>query len=87
MTDSAPAEPRVAGAAPPAPGAQAAPAATADEHHDDEIRPYRIHVSSKYLELTRRKLELTRLPHDVVEPKAVETWEPKPQVEPLIDYW
>ncbi|KAH6686377.1 epoxide hydrolase [Plectosphaerella plurivora] len=82
MNDSA-LEPRVAEAPPPAPDA----AAAVDEHHDDEIRPYRIHVSSKYLELTKRKLELTRLPHDVVEPKAAEMWEPKPQVEPLIDYW
>ncbi|GKT49193.1 putative epoxide hydrolase [Colletotrichum spaethianum] len=30
----------------------------------DEIKPYRIHVSRKYLDLTKQKLELTRLPHE-----------------------
>ncbi|TDZ26975.1 Epoxide hydrolase 1 [Colletotrichum orbiculare MAFF 240422] len=53
----------------------------------DEVRPYRIHVSSKYLDLTRRKLELTRLPHEASETKSHEWWEPKPLIEPLIDYW
>lgn len=46
-----------------------------------------VQVSSKYLDLTRRKLELTRLPHERAEPKSTEWWEPKPQVEPLIDFW
>ncbi|KAH7165952.1 Alpha/Beta hydrolase protein [Dactylonectria macrodidyma] len=50
----------------------------------NEIFPYRIHVSNKYLDITRQKLELTRLPH---EPRSREWWEPKPQVESLIDYW
>ncbi|KAM0332990.1 hypothetical protein ACHAQA_001647 [Verticillium albo-atrum] len=54
---------------------------------DEEIRPYRIHVSSKYLDLTKRKLELTRLPHEVPKPTSADWWEPKPQVEPLIDFW
>ncbi|POR36017.1 Epoxide hydrolase [Tolypocladium paradoxum] len=54
---------------------------------DEEIKPYKIHVSSKYLDLTRQKLELTRLPHDIPEPRSNEWWEPKPTVEPLIDYW
>ncbi|KAL0943951.1 putative epoxide hydrolase [Colletotrichum truncatum] len=53
----------------------------------DEIRPYRIHVSSKYLDLTKQKLELTRLPHETVEPKSQDWWEPKQQIEPLIDFW
>lgn len=53
---------------------------------DDEIKPYRIHVSSKYLDLTKRKLELTRLPHEVPKPTSADWWEPKPQVEPLIDF-
>lgn len=44
-------------------------------------------VSSKYLELTRQKLELTRLPHEGAEPPSEDWWEPKPQVEPLIDFW
>ncbi|KAF9881222.1 epoxide hydrolase [Colletotrichum karsti] len=53
----------------------------------DEIRPYRIHVSSKYLDLTKQKLELTRLPHETSEPKSQDWWEPKPQIEPLVDFW
>ncbi|KAK1974123.1 epoxide hydrolase [Colletotrichum cereale] len=54
---------------------------------DDEIRPYRIHVSSKYLDLTRQKLELTRLPHETLGPRSRDWWEPKSQIEPLIDFW
>ncbi|OTB16849.1 hypothetical protein K445DRAFT_45762, partial [Daldinia sp. EC12] len=53
----------------------------------DEIKPYRIHVSSKYLDLTKQKLELTRLPHELSEPKSKDWWEPKSQIEPLIDFW
>ncbi|WQF79824.1 Putative epoxide hydrolase, alpha/Beta hydrolase [Colletotrichum destructivum] len=53
----------------------------------DEIKPYRIHVSSKYLDLTKQKLELTRLPHETVESKSRDWWEPKTQIEPLIDFW
>ncbi|KAI0005165.1 alpha/beta-hydrolase [Xylariaceae sp. FL0662B] len=66
----------------------AAEAATAGgtAPEDDEVKPYRIHVSSKYLDLTKQKLELTRLPHELSEPKS-DWWEPKPQVEPLIDFW
>jgi hypothetical protein len=39
--------------------------------------------------LTRKKLELTRLPHEILLPPARE-WEngtPKSEIEPLIDYW
>ena len=46
-------------------------------------------VSSKYLDLTKKKLELTRLPHELLLPPARE-WEngtPKSEVEPLIDFW
>jgi hypothetical protein len=46
-------------------------------------------VSSKYLDLTKKKLELTRLPHEILLPPARE-WEngtPKGEIEPLIDYW
>lgn len=46
-------------------------------------------VSSKYLELTKRKLELTRLPHELLLPRSRE-WElgtPKSEIEPLIDFW
>ncbi|OIW30295.1 alpha/beta-hydrolase, partial [Coniochaeta ligniaria NRRL 30616] len=53
----------------------------------DEVKPYKIHVSTKYLDLTRQKLELTRLPHEGSAPKSEDWWEPKPQVEPLIDFW
>ncbi|KUI56724.1 Putative epoxide hydrolase [Cytospora mali] len=53
----------------------------------DEVKPYKVHVSSRYLDLTRQKLELTRLPHEGAKPPSEEWWEPKPQVEPLIDFW
>ena len=39
------------------------------------------------MDLTKQKLELTRLPHELAEPKSTLWWEPKPQVEPLIDFW
>ncbi|KAL4725918.1 hypothetical protein ACLX1H_006592 [Fusarium chlamydosporum] len=50
----------------------------------EEVQPYRIRISSKYLDITRQKLELTRLPH---EPPSKDWWEPKPQVESLVDFW
>lgn len=53
----------------------------------DEIKPYKIHVSSRYLDLTKQKLEITRLPHELSEPKSDFWWEPKSQIEPLIDFW
>ncbi|KAI0122997.1 epoxide hydrolase [Xylariales sp. AK1849] len=53
----------------------------------EEIKPYTIHVSSRYLDLTKQKLEITRLPHELSEPNSEDWWEPKPQVEPLIDFW
>lgn len=37
--------------------------------------------------MTRQKLELTRLPHEGADPPSTDWWEPKPQVEPLIDFW
>jgi hypothetical protein len=70
----------------------------------DDIKPYKIHVSqianprplliivqvsSKYLELTKKKLELTRLPHEILLPRS-RVWEqgtPKSEIEPLIDFW
>ncbi|KAF4628048.1 hypothetical protein G7Y89_g10102 [Cudoniella acicularis] len=62
--------------------------------HDDEVvEAYKIHVSSKYLDLTRKKLELTRLPHEVLlkgNREGEDSWEfgtPKRVVEPLIDFW
>ncbi|KAK4179500.1 putative epoxide hydrolase [Triangularia setosa] len=53
----------------------------------DEVRPYKIHVPTRHLNLARQKLELTRLPHEGSWPKSTEWWEPKPVIEPLIDYW
>ncbi|KAI0129330.1 alpha/beta-hydrolase [Hypoxylon sp. NC0597] len=53
----------------------------------EEIKPYKIHVSSKYLDLTKQKLEVTRLPHELSEPKSKDWWEPKSRVEPIIDFW
>ncbi|KAK3944974.1 Alpha/Beta hydrolase protein [Diplogelasinospora grovesii] len=57
----------------------------------DEVRPYRIHVPTKHLDLTRQKLELTRLPHEGAANslglKSTDWWEPKPLVEPLVDFW
>ncbi|KAK2603470.1 hypothetical protein QQS21_004330 [Conoideocrella luteorostrata] len=54
---------------------------------EEEVKRYTIHISSKYLNLTKQKLELTRLPHDVPQPQQNEWWEPKSTVEPLVDYW
>ncbi|XXH00317.1 Cytoplasmic glyoxalase II [Hypoxylon texense] len=61
---------------------EAVPAGSAEE-----VKPYKIHVSSKYLDLTKQKLEVTRLPHELSEPKSQDWWEPKSRVEPLIDFW
>jgi hypothetical protein len=46
-------------------------------------------VSSKYLDLTRKKLELTRLPHELLLPveREREHGTPKAEIEPLIDFW
>ncbi|KAI1452932.1 alpha/beta-hydrolase [Annulohypoxylon moriforme] len=66
-------------------------AAEVEEHQGpggaDEVKPYKIHFSSKYLDLTKQKLETTRLPHELSEPKSKDWWEPKSHVEPLIDFW
>ncbi|KAI1214894.1 alpha/beta-hydrolase [Annulohypoxylon truncatum] len=66
-------------------------AAEVEEHPvsggTDEVKPYKIHFSSKYLDITKQKLETTRLPHELSEPKSKDWWEPKSQVEPLIDFW
>ncbi|KAI1174024.1 alpha/beta-hydrolase [Nemania sp. FL0916] len=53
----------------------------------EEIKTYRVHVSSRYLKLTKQKLELSRLPHELSEPTCKDWWQPKPLVEPLIDFW
>ncbi|KAH8649633.1 Alpha/Beta hydrolase protein [Tricladium varicosporioides] len=54
---------------------------------DTGVKPYKIHVSSKYLELTKKKLELTRLPHDIGRQHDWEDGTPKDVIEPLIDFW
>ncbi|KAG6080834.1 hypothetical protein E4U15_003146 [Claviceps sp. LM218 group G6] len=66
---------------------------------EEEIKLYTIHVrfwsvvpniwgiSSKYLNLTRQKLQLTRLPRNGPQPHRTESWEPKATVERLVDYW
>ncbi|KAK5993467.1 Putative epoxide hydrolase-like protein [Cladobotryum mycophilum] len=63
------------------------PAEAAAAAPDEEIKEYKIHVSSKYLDLTRQKLELTRLPRDIPETGPATWWNPKSTVEPLIDFW
>lgn len=55
----------------------------------EAITPYSMHVSSKYLDLTRKKLELTRLPRELELPEH-QRWAqgtPKTVLEPLLDYW
>ncbi|KAH6850758.1 hypothetical protein B0I37DRAFT_429020 [Chaetomium sp. MPI-CAGE-AT-0009] len=53
----------------------------------DEVKPYKIHIPSKHLDLTRQKLELTRLPHEPSHASDSNIWAPKRIIEPLIDYW
>ncbi|KAK3499850.1 Alpha/Beta hydrolase protein [Neurospora hispaniola] len=56
---------------------------------DEEVKAYKIHIPTKHLDLTRQKLELTRLPHEGSSSgnRSKDWWEPKPIVEPLIDFW
>ncbi|KAK3952118.1 Alpha/Beta hydrolase protein [Pseudoneurospora amorphoporcata] len=65
----------------PSSGVQVAPG--------EEVKPYKIHIPTKHLDLTKQKLELTRLPHEGSGSgnKSQDWWEPKPIVEPLIDFW
>ncbi|RPA86995.1 alpha/beta-hydrolase [Ascobolus immersus RN42] len=53
------------------------------------IEPYRIHVPTKYLELTTQKFDLARLPADFELPEGQEWSEgtPKNIIEDLIDHW
>lgn len=54
-----------------------------------DIEPYSMHVSSRYLDLTKRKLELTRMPRQI-QLREDDVWAlgtPKAALEPLIDYW
>ncbi|KAK5630829.1 hypothetical protein RRF57_006544 [Xylaria bambusicola] len=57
------------------------PAAARDNSSaPEEVKPYKIHVSSKYLNLTKQKLEIARLPHELDEPKSTDWWQPKSQL-------
>lgn len=56
----------------------------------DAIVPYSMHVSSRYLDLTKQKLELTRLPKENETLTQDEQWAlgtPKSVLEPLLDHW
>jgi hypothetical protein len=50
-------------------------------------------MSSRYVDVTKQKLELVRLPHEgsgADRPRhapLAEWWEPKTQVDGLIDFW
>jgi hypothetical protein len=67
------------------------PSSTTHQKHppiDSALGTYtRWQVSSRYLDLTKQKLEITRLPREPAAPKSHDWWEPKAQVEPLIDFW
>ncbi|KAF1996963.1 alpha/beta-hydrolase [Amniculicola lignicola CBS 123094] len=59
------------------------------ENQLDAVLPYSMHVSSRYLELTKRKLQSTRLPRELELPED-RRWQqgtPKAVLEPLLDYW
>ncbi|KIW07002.1 uncharacterized protein PV09_01897 [Verruconis gallopava] len=53
------------------------------------IEPYTMHVSLRYLDLTRKKLELTRMPREasIAEFGKWAVGTPRAVLEPLIDYW
>lgn len=54
------------------------------------ILPYRMHVSQRYLDLTRQKLELARLPREPQTRQPYQCFDlgiPKAVVEPLVDHW
>lgn len=53
------------------------------------VLSYRMHVSQKYLELTKKKLELTRLPREpqTRQPGRWNLGLSKTELEPLVDHW
>lgn len=52
------------------------------------IHPYRMRVSQRYLDLTKQKLELTRLPREPLSSQQFLNFGvAKPDLEPLIDHW
>lgn len=58
---------------------------------ENNVQPYRMHVSQKYLDLTRQKLELARLPQEPRGPTMAHQQSlfgvPKADLEPLVDHW
>ncbi|KAI9832088.1 MAG: hypothetical protein M1826_002417 [Phylliscum demangeonii] len=56
---------------------------------DEDVKPYRLHVSSRYLDLTQKKLALTRMPHgpDMIEDPTWLEGIPRGVLEPTVDYW
>ncbi|KAI8933105.1 hypothetical protein NX059_009748 [Plenodomus lindquistii] len=63
--------------------------ATSPPDDKEDITPYSMHVSSRYLSLTKQKLELTRLPRELELPDT-HRWTqgtPKSVLEPLLDFW
>lgn len=61
-----------------------------DRFTDKEKQPYKIHISDKYLDLTRQKLKLTRLPRGLNEnPKqySPSSYDSKERLEILLDFW
>lgn len=55
----------------------------------NNVQPYRMHVSQRYLDLTKQKLELTRLPRDPqgIQQPTFDFGVSKADLEPLIDHW
>ncbi|KAI9686754.1 MAG: hypothetical protein M1822_002813 [Bathelium mastoideum] len=55
----------------------------------EAIETYQMHVSTRYLDLTKKKLELTRLPRelDLPEERRWEYGTPKKALEPIVDFW
>ncbi|KAF4555051.1 Epoxide hydrolase-like protein 1 [Elsinoe fawcettii] len=56
----------------------------------DGIEEYRMHVSQRYLDLTKKKLELARLPKELSDDEDVNEEShgvTKAELEPLLDFW
>ena len=73
----------------PGPGVSTAVAPT--KELPDDVEPYSMHVSSRYLDLTKKKLELTRMPREIrLSSSELGEWAlgtPKKVLEPLVDFW
>ncbi|KAK1087920.1 hypothetical protein LTR33_000805 [Friedmanniomyces endolithicus] len=57
--------------------------------NSSKAQPYRMHVSQRYLELTKQKLGLTRLPREPqgYHARSSEFGVSKSELEPLVDHW